>query len=141
MGTVLGVSESDVTEQTHTHVLEIIWAKPPAPCSRWDSGCCDQEPCLASLTAAAPLTLPLRRSWSFPETLALIALRPTSHSASTKTFDFAHTESCPGTKAHTPPTVEQNPLTQAPFSSPDSSKEVRGVCGDRSSETWLLNVY
>ena len=58
-----------------------------------------------------------------------------------KHLTLHNTESCPGTKVHTLPMVEQNPLTQAPFSSPESSKEVRGVCGDRSSETWLLNVY
>ena len=32
---------------THAR-LRNSWAKPPAPCSRRDSGCCDQEPCLAS---------------------------------------------------------------------------------------------
>ena len=33
------LKESDMTEQTCTHVLEIIWAKAPAPGSRQDSSC------------------------------------------------------------------------------------------------------
>ena len=33
------LKESDMTEQTCTHVLEIIWAKPPALGSRQDSSC------------------------------------------------------------------------------------------------------
>ena len=33
------LKESDMTEQTCTHVLEIIWAKAPALGSRQDSSC------------------------------------------------------------------------------------------------------
>ena len=131
------LKESDMTEQTCTHVLEIIWAKPRGR----TAAAVTRNPVWPPPTAAPPLAA--------PEMLLVFSRNSGSH-CPTASFPLSfppehlifHIQSPAQEEGPTSPSMfEQNPLTQAPFSYLESLKEVRGVFGDTTSETWLFNVH